>query len=115
MQPPAKTLFARTRGQQRSDSRSSGLTLDRQSGPEAPPVSHFGYRIAYGVAWAVLRPAPGDPLGVRIVGTENLPRRGPVLVAANHTSYADPPLMGLACPRPSGSWPGPISSASRLR
>jgi 1-acyl-sn-glycerol-3-phosphate acyltransferase len=100
MQPPAKTLFARHPGPKRSGSRSSGTALDRRSGPDAVAVSHLGYRLAYGAAWVVLRPALGLLGGVRILGRENVPRCGPVLLAANHTSFADPPLMGLACPRP---------------
>ncbi len=33
-------------------------------------------------------------------GRKNVPRKGGLLVLANHTSDADPPLMGLATPRP---------------
>ena len=35
----------------------------------------------------------------RVVGREHVPRRGGVVLAANHTSYADPPLVGCAAPR----------------
>lgn len=52
---------------------------------------------AYGVAVAIIR------AGVRllrwrvdIAGTEHLPPGGPVLVVANHVSYIDPVLLGLA-------------------
>ena len=34
-----------------------------------------------------------------VMGRENVPRTGPVLLIANHTSYADPPIVGAACPR----------------
>lgn len=37
---------------------------------------------------------------VRIRGRRNVPRTGGLLVLANHTSDADPPLMGYAIPRP---------------
>jgi 1-acyl-sn-glycerol-3-phosphate acyltransferase len=32
-------------------------------------------------------------------GKENLPRRGGFILATNHVSYLDPPLLGYACPR----------------
>lgn len=34
-----------------------------------------------------------------IVGLENLPRRGSFLIAANHASFLDPPLIGCQVPR----------------
>jgi 1-acyl-sn-glycerol-3-phosphate acyltransferase len=37
---------------------------------------------------------------LRAVGTERVPRRGPLLVAANHQSVLDPPLVGAMTPRP---------------
>ena len=33
-------------------------------------------------------------------GREHVPTSGGVLLIANHTSYADPPIVGTACPRP---------------
>jgi 1-acyl-sn-glycerol-3-phosphate acyltransferase len=36
----------------------------------------------------------------RVEGKENVPRSGPFVVAANHVSYLDPPVLGVACPRP---------------
>ena len=33
-------------------------------------------------------------------GTENIPREGKVVLAANHISLLDPPTIGAACPRP---------------
>ena len=32
-------------------------------------------------------------------GAENVPLEGPVIVACNHISYLDPPVMGCFCPR----------------
>lgn len=32
-------------------------------------------------------------------GTGNVPRSGPLIVACNHLSYLDPPVLGTACPR----------------
>jgi 1-acyl-sn-glycerol-3-phosphate acyltransferase len=34
-----------------------------------------------------------------VTGTENIPADGPLIVACNHVSYLDPPLMGCLCPR----------------
>jgi 1-acyl-sn-glycerol-3-phosphate acyltransferase len=35
----------------------------------------------------------------RVFGSENVPADGPLIVACNHVSYLDPPLMGCLCPR----------------
>lgn len=37
---------------------------------------------------------------VQLISTKNLPSKGPVLIVANHKSYADPVLVGLATHRP---------------
>ena len=37
--------------------------------------------------------------GCRIIGRENIPDNGAVLIIANHTSYADPILLSAAFPR----------------
>lgn len=36
---------------------------------------------------------------MRAHGTENVPRTGPVIVACNHISYFDPPVLGTTSPR----------------
>lgn len=33
-------------------------------------------------------------------GLENIPERGPFILAANHVSYIDPLVLGATCPRP---------------
>lgn len=38
--------------------------------------------------------------GLRVRGRHHVPRRGPVLLVANHSSVLDPPLIGGATPRP---------------
>ena len=35
----------------------------------------------------------------KVRGRRNVPRRGPLLVASNHVSYLDPPVVGVAVPR----------------
>jgi 1-acyl-sn-glycerol-3-phosphate acyltransferase len=38
--------------------------------------------------------------GLRVIGAEHVPGTGGLLVAANHISNLDPPVLGVACPRP---------------
>jgi 1-acyl-sn-glycerol-3-phosphate acyltransferase len=40
--------------------------------------------------------------GLRVEGRENLPTDGPVLVACNHVSVLDPPVVGSVIPREAG-------------
>jgi 1-acyl-sn-glycerol-3-phosphate acyltransferase len=35
----------------------------------------------------------------RVYGTQNVPAAGALIVACNHASYLDPPLLGCLCPR----------------
>jgi 1-acyl-sn-glycerol-3-phosphate acyltransferase len=35
-----------------------------------------------------------------VTGTENIPKKGGVLLCGNHVSYIDPPALGGGCPRP---------------
>lgn len=37
--------------------------------------------------------------GITIIGTENIPSDGPVIIAPNHVSYMDPPAIAVACRR----------------
>ena len=36
---------------------------------------------------------------MRVHGIENVPKNGPLIVACNHMSYLDPPVLGTASPR----------------
>lgn len=38
-------------------------------------------------------------MGLRVWGAHHVPREGPVILAANHQSYFDPPLLGVATRR----------------
>jgi 1-acyl-sn-glycerol-3-phosphate acyltransferase len=35
----------------------------------------------------------------QVEGKENVPRKGPLIVVANHMTYVDPPLLGASVPR----------------
>ena len=54
---------------------------------------------------------------LRVVGAEHIPASGPVILAANHRSMLDVPLVVVACPRPvafmahRGLFGGPIRAA----
>ena len=37
--------------------------------------------------------------GFSVEGTENIPPQGPAIIASNHRSYVDPPILGAAAPR----------------
>lgn len=37
--------------------------------------------------------------GLKIVGLDNVPRTGGLVIAANHISSADPPILGICLPR----------------
>lgn len=54
------------------------------------------YHIFY---WSV-RIAASIYLDIRSEGLENFPRKGPLIVIANHISAADPPVLGCVLPRP---------------
>lgn len=51
-------------------------------------------RWIYWFGWMVFRAAFRSLFGLRVRGREHLIEGGPVLVAANHQSFLDPPLVG---------------------
>lgn len=51
-------------------------------------------RWIYWTGWLLFGAAYRSLFGLRIKGNENLITEGPVLVASNHQSYLDPPLVG---------------------
>lgn len=53
----------------------------------------------YDGAKAILRPLTKTLFAVTATGDENVPVNGPLIVAANHRSYLDPPLLGSWFPR----------------
>lgn len=46
------------------------------------------FRVAFSTIWRM-----------RVYGGENMPKTGPVIVACNHVSFFDPPVLGSASPR----------------
>lgn len=53
------------------------------------------YDLAKYTFWCVF----GSIWRMRAYGTENVPKTGPVIIACNHVSYFDPPVLGTTCPR----------------
>jgi 1-acyl-sn-glycerol-3-phosphate acyltransferase len=58
------------------------------------------YRIVYWVAQRIAAAVVAALGGMRVEGREHLPERGGVILAANHASYLDPLVVGLAVPKP---------------
>jgi 1-acyl-sn-glycerol-3-phosphate acyltransferase len=54
------------------------------------------YDLAKAVVGGIVRTA----FRYRVVGAENVPLHGGVVIAANHISNLDPPLLGVGAPRP---------------
>ncbi len=54
------------------------------------------YRISYFIVWIIFFAL----FFFRREGEENIPKEGPVIIAANHVSYLDPVVVGMASPRP---------------
>ncbi len=51
-------------------------------------------RWVYWLGWMAFGAAFRTIFGLKIIGEEHLIREGPVLVASNHQSFLDPPLIG---------------------
>ena len=55
--------------------------------------------VVYGLLWLLFNALGRLFFRYRVIGREHIPRRGGVLVAANHASYLDIPLLGCGIPR----------------
>jgi 1-acyl-sn-glycerol-3-phosphate acyltransferase len=55
--------------------------------------------VPYRIAKRILRPLTRWLFRVRVDGEENVPEAGGLVVACNHVSYLDPPLLGTWFPR----------------
>ncbi len=63
------------------------------------PATPERMRPVYWATWKLTRLLAGNFFRWRVLHVERIPRTGPVILAANHTSFADPPLVGCAVPR----------------
>ena len=55
--------------------------------------------ILYWATWTVLRLAATVLCRLRVSGQQHIPKTGGVLIAANHASYLDIPILGCGVPR----------------
>ena len=55
----------------------------------------FWYLLGYSLSKAIAKTC----FNYRVIGAENMIEEGPCIIAANHCSYLDPPLVGVACKR----------------
>lgn len=58
-----------------------------------------GWRRCQRIARVLVRLLLGARFRLRVVGSDHVPREGGVIVAANHVSYLDPPVVGTLTPR----------------
>jgi 1-acyl-sn-glycerol-3-phosphate acyltransferase len=56
-------------------------------------------KFVYYCAWSLVLPSARLLLRFRIIGRQSVPRRGGLIIACNHVSHLDPPLVGVAVPR----------------
>ena len=54
----------------------------------------------YGLAKVVVSTVVRLAFRFRVVGAENVPMSGGLIIAANHISNLDPPILGISSPRP---------------
>lgn len=56
----------------------------------------FFYHFAKNLVWYLLKPI----YRMQVIGRENIPDQGPVIICSNHISNLDPPIVGGAFSRP---------------
>jgi 1-acyl-sn-glycerol-3-phosphate acyltransferase len=56
-------------------------------------------RSHYRISWLFLNLVEKVLFGFRVKGREQIPSTGPVIIASNHISYCDPPVVGSGVPR----------------
>jgi 1-acyl-sn-glycerol-3-phosphate acyltransferase len=67
-------------------------TLVRYARIREPAFYHFARMVTGAICVG--------PLRLSVVGRENVPLDGPLIVACNHVSYMDPVALGISLPRP---------------
>jgi len=58
-------------------------------------MKYWFYTFVKAVLWVFFRLG----FGLEVRGQEHVPQQGSFIVASNHVSYLDPPVIGVACPR----------------
>ena len=53
----------------------------------------------YRLSWLLLNFLEKSMFGFKVLGADRVPKSGAVIIASNHVSYADPPVVGSAVPR----------------
>ena len=56
-------------------------------------------RFHYRISWHFLRFVERILFGFRVTGSDAIPKSGAVIIATNHISYCDPPVVGSGVPR----------------
>jgi 1-acyl-sn-glycerol-3-phosphate acyltransferase len=59
------------------------------------PKGSLKWKITYILAYPIAK----FILGIKVYGRENIPENGPLILAPNHRSYIDPPIVGFASTR----------------
>lgn len=62
---------------------------------EKKPYSELGYKI-----WFKIKPFAKLLFRLKVEGAENFPKEGGFIIAANHRSYLDPPIINTISPFP---------------
>ena len=63
---------------------------------------------SYKIGWHCFRALFRFYFRWRVCNPERVPESGPVILACNHASFLDPPLVGAVSP-----WPRPFSAPGR--
>ncbi|MDP8228577.1 MAG: lysophospholipid acyltransferase family protein [Candidatus Electryoneaceae bacterium] len=66
-----------------------------QDNTRQPRKIRFFYRLSQLVTTTLFRLL----YGLRVEGRENVPKTGAFILASNHQSFFDPPIIGACCPR----------------
>ncbi|CAN5804982.1 lysophospholipid acyltransferase family protein [soil metagenome] len=69
----------------------------RPRAPAAPPLARRAP--LYGVGWIFFSAVVRLGFGLRVEGRQNVPRTLGCIVASNHVSSWDPPVVGISAPR----------------